>query len=176
MTRLCWQFPRVTQAPRPLTAPHHHPPLHLLSPGVTHRSQARHLWPSHTCCVHTLKVHRTDTCVCHPTPPLKQLAAVSIYHRSPDRAQIPMQFLCAGRRELMFFEHLLCAMQHTEPFTCAFFLKLFISPLKFILQIVNMRPREMTPITQRVGCPPGMVPLDPAVPPLPHPCFSAEEK
>ena len=119
--------------------------------------------------MHTLKVHRTDTCVCHPTPPLKQLAAVSIYHRSPDRAQIPMQFLCTGRRELMFFEHLLCATQHTEPFTCAFFLKLFISPLKFILRIVNMRPREMTPITQRVGCPPGMVPLDPAVPPLPHP-------
>ena len=87
-----------------------------------------------------------------------------------------MQSLCIGRRELIFFEHLLCATPHTEPFICAFILKLFTSPWKFVLQIVNMRPREMTPITQWVGCQPGMVPLDPMAPPLRHPYFSGEEK
>lgn len=107
---------------------------------------------------HSQGTRNTHLCV-HPTPLLKQPAAAPIYHRSPDRAQTPMQPLCIGRRELIFFEHLLCATQHTEPFTCAFFLKLSPAP-KFVLQIVN-RPREMTPITQWVGCRPGMAPLDP---------------
>lgn len=148
-------IPQGCTSPRPLISPHHQPPLHLISPSFTHRSQTRHLWPSHTCCMHTLKVHGTHTCVCTPhhcSNSLQQPPFITVPRTEHKRP-------CIGRRELIFFEHLLCATQHTEPFTCAFFLKLSPAP-KFVLQIVN-RPREMTPITQWVGCRPGMAPLDP---------------
>ena len=109
----------------------------------------------------------------HPTPLLKQPAAAHIYHRSPDRAQMPMQPLCIGRRELIFFEHLLCAAQYTEPFTCAFFLKLFTSPEIYFT--------DSEPETQRddphhtMGGLPAWNGTSGSSP-LSHPYFSAEEK
>lgn len=138
-------IPKGCTSPRPLTSPHHQPSLHLISPSFTHRSQTRHLWPSHTCCMYTLKVHRTHTCICAPHTTAQ--TTCSSPHLSPFPRQstntyaVPLHW----KKGTKFFEHLLCATQHTEPFICAFFLKLFTSPWKFVLQIVNMRPREMTP-------------------------------
>lgn len=116
-------IPQGCTSPRPLTSPHHQPSLHLISPSFTHRSQTRHLWPSHTCCMYTLKVHRTHTCICAPHTTAQ--TACSSPHLSPFPRQstntyaVPLHW----KKGTNFFEHLLCATQHTEPFICAFFLK-----------------------------------------------------
>lgn len=110
--------------------------------------------------------------LCTPHHCSNNPAVVTIFHHFLDRAQRPTQSPCVGGRELTFTEHLPCATHHT----CASPLKLSTNLLKFILKIVNLSPRDMTPIMQRVGCQPGMVPLHSVGLPSPHPHFSAEEK
>ena len=166
-------IPQGCTSPRPLTSPHHQPPLHLISPSFTHRSQTRHLWPSHTCCINTRKVHGTHTCVCAPHTTAQ--TACSSPHLSPFPGQstnahaAPLHW----KKGTNIFEHLLCAAQHTEPFTCAFFLKLFTSPKIYFT--------DSEPETQRddphhtMGGLPAWNGTSGSSP-LSHPYFSAEEK
>lgn len=86
-----------------------------------------------------------------------------------------MQSLCIGRRELIFLSTYCVPHNILSPSYVLSSLS-FHQPLEIRFADSEHETQRDDPITQWVGCWPGMVPLDPMSPPLRHPYFSGEEK